>query len=326
MTLLNERRTLHLVDPEVAPPLDYFPPFNLSPATLVPVRELLANMPTPADPAALFPDVTRTEHVIPGRNGDPDVGIILYRPHTVAASAPALIWMHGGGFVLGSAQDDDLACHGYAAGAGAVVVSVDYRLAPETPAPGPLNDCYAALSWSFAHAEELGIDPDRIAVGGASAGGGLAACLAILARDLGEIPVCFQLLAYPMLDDRTASSSEAGPYQGEFVWEPGDNRFGWSSYLGRTPGGDDVTAHEAAARVATTDGLPPAYIAVGSVDLFAEEDLAYAQRLIRAGVPVELHVYPGGYHGFVMAAQARITQAYRRDLAAALARALEPKE
>jgi triacylglycerol lipase len=231
-----------------------------------------------------------------------------------------MVWIHGGGYIIGSAANDDLVCRRMAAQTGAVVASVDYRLAPETPAPGSVHDCYAALRWVHENAGSLGVDTACVAIGGPSAGGGLAACLAILARDHGEFPVSFQLLIYPMLDDRTASTVDPGPYVGEFVWSPASNQFGWASLLGHEPGGAGVSPYASAARVESVEGLPPTFISVGSLDLFAEEDIEYARRLLRAGIPTELHVYPGGYHGFNMAPDARITQAYFRDMIGALDR------
>lgn len=313
--------TRHLVDPEVAPMLDTYPHFEFAAATLPAIREQV-NTPQPGmpDPAELYPDVTRTERFIPGLGSDPDVGILFYEPAGRATPTPAMVWIHGGGFIVGRAANDDLMCRRLAAQTGCVVASVDYRLAPETPAPGSVHDCYAALRWVHENAESLGVDTARVAIGGASAGGGLAACLAILARDRGEFPVSFQLLIYPMLDDRTASTVDAGPYVGEFVWTPAGNRFGWASLLGREPGGEDVSPYASAARVESVAGLPRTYISLGSLDLFAEEDVEYARRLLRAGIPTELHVYPGGHHGFSMAPDARITLAYFRDMISALDR------
>jgi triacylglycerol lipase len=313
--------TRHLVDPECAPILDAFQPFEFTAATLPAIRERL-NAPVPGapDPAELFPHVTRTDHVAPGLDGDPGVAILVYEPAAYATPAPCLVWIHGGGYIIGAAANEDLLCRRIAEQTGAVVASVDYRLAPETPAPGPVHDCYAALRWVHENADMLGVDTARVAIGGASAGGGLAACLAILARDRGELPVSFQLLIYPMLDDRTASTADPGPYVGEFIWTPASNRFGWASLLGHEPGGAGTSPHASAARVSSVDGLPPAYLSVGSLDLFAEEDIEYARRLLRAGIPTELHVYPGGYHGFNMAPDARITAAHFRDMIGALGR------
>ncbi|MCK9897945.1 alpha/beta hydrolase fold domain-containing protein [Frankia sp. AgB32] len=224
--------TRHLVDPEVAPALDVFPPFSFSPETLPAIRASMNRVREGAPVAAdVYPDTDRREVLVPGAAGTPDVRVLLYAPKGSHGAAPALLWMHGGGFVIGAADNDDLTCRRIVSATGAVVASVDYRLAPETPAPGPLDDCYAVLRWLHAEAESLGVDVGRIAVGGASAGGGLAACLAILARDRGEITIGFQLLIYPMLDDRTGTSRPAHPYAGEFVWTPADNHFGWSSLL-----------------------------------------------------------------------------------------------
>ena len=201
-------------------------------------------------------------------------------------------------------------------------MSVDYRLAPETRFPGAVEDCYAALSWLVAKAAEVGVDPARIGVMGESAGGGLAAALTLLVRDRGEHRLAFQHLIYPMIDDRTCVTATPNPYAGEFIWTNQANRFGWSSLLGAEPGGEGVSPYAAAARAESVTGLPPAYIATGALDLFLDEDLTYAQRLIRGGVPVELHVYPGAYHGFHWAVDAEVTKAARRDSLAALAKAL----
>ena len=174
-------------------------------------------------------------------------------------------------------------------------MSVQYRLAPETPYPGPLDDCYAGLAWVHQHADELGVDPDRIGIGGQSAGGGLAAGLALLARDRGEVPVAFQLLIYPMLDDRQITPSSGWP---DPIWPPSANTYGWTAYLGDRKGGPDVEPYAAPARATDLAGLPPTLIAVGAIDGFSDEDIDYAVRLRHAGVPVDLHVYAGAPHGF----------------------------
>ena len=315
----------HLIDPEIVALLDVFPVLNLSAETLPVVRETMgAPIEGAPDPAELFPDVTSTEYMVPGAEGDPDVRVIYYAPKNKPTTASAaMVWIHGGGYVLGSADADEILCRRMVTETGAAVASVDYRLAPETKAPGLVEDCYAALRWLHGTADELGVDASRIAVGGASAGGGLAACLAILARDRGEFPIAYQLLIYPMLDDRTASSRDPHPYAGEFLWTPGDNRFGWASILGHEPGGDGVSPYTAAARVESVEGLPATFISVGALDLFLEEDLDYARRLIAAGVPTELHVYPGAYHAYDLNEQAQVTGAYFRDFLGALGRALK---
>ncbi len=235
--------------------------------------------------------------LVPGPMGAPDVPVRVYQPIDRPKTLPALLWIHGGGYVLGEARGDDLQCEHYAREVGCVVVSVDYRLAPEHPFPAPIEDCYAALKWLAGSAAELGVDRSRIAIGGASAGGGLAAGLALLARDPAEVPVCFQLLIYPMIDDRNVQpASEAG--SDHILWTRERNLIGWTSYLGHAPGGPDTSAYAAPSRAIDLSGLPPAYVMVGDVDLFLQEDVEYARRLMASGVPAELHVYPGAFHGF----------------------------
>ena len=170
------------------------------------------------------------------------------------------------------------------------------------------------------------MDTTRIAIGGESAGGGLTAALALLTRDRGEVPLVFQLLIYPMLDDRTVTISDPHPYTGEYIWNAASNRFGWASLLGKEPGSADVSPYAAAARAENLAGLPPAFIAVGTLDLFLEEDLEYARRLIRTGVPTELHVYPGAFHGFPIAADSQVAQTLVRNYLSALARAFRKSE
>jgi acetyl esterase/lipase len=233
-----------------------------------------------------------------------------------------VLHVHGGGYVMGSPDMGAPTNAAYAAQIGAVVVSVDYRLAPETPHPGPVEDCYAALAWLHANADELGVDRARIAISGESAGGGLAAALTLLARDRGKIPVCFQHLIFPMLDDRTTTKADPSPYLGQYVWTPQANVFGWTSLLGHAPGGPGVSPYAAPARAEDLAGLPPTYIICGALDLFLEEDMDYAKRLIRAGVPTELHIYPGAPHGFMFVADAEVTRTFARDSMAAMKRAL----
>lgn len=311
--------TRNLVDPELLTLLDQFPALALSAETLPQTRALLAELRFQA-PAPDFSAIAVSERTVPGPQGAPDVRILLYLPAT--APGGALLWIHGGGYVLGSADQDDLLVKGLVSSVGCAVVSVDYRLAPETPFPGAVEDCYAALRWLYAQAGELGVEAGRIAIGGASAGGGLAAGLGLLTRDRAEVPLAFQLLIYPMLDDRTAVATDLPPYVGEYVWTPQANHFGWTALLGQAPGGPGVSPYAAAARAQRLEGLPPTYLSVGALDLFLEENLEYARRLLRAGVPTELHVYPGAFHGFNMAADARVSQAFVRDQLAALTRAL----
>ena len=295
--------TRHLVAPELARGIDLFPPMDFDQG-IAPFRGgfvLREQSPLPPE----LEVVNREERFIPGAPGDPDVRILLYTPPGVAAaSRPAVLDIHGGGFVLGDPEMGDMLNRQTALELGVVLVSVDYRLAPETAWPGSLHDNYAALCWLAGQAKELGVDPARIAIAGGSAGGGHAAALAIHARNQGGPAICFQLLDFPMLDDRTCVHPEPHPYVGEFVWTPERNHFGWKSLLGAEPGGDDVHETAAPARIADPTGLPPTYISIGALDLFLEESLEYARRLTRAGVPVELHVIPGAYHGSGLTADA----------------------
>jgi acetyl esterase/lipase len=270
-----------------------------------------------------YPNITLTEQWVPGAPGDPEVRILVYNPQNIAAPRPALLWIHGGGYVAGEADSEEGQIKAIVSSIGCTVVSVDYRQAPETPHPGPVEDCYAALKWLYSNVQELGVDSTRIATGGGSAGGGLAAALGLLARDRGEIPLCFQILIFPMLDDRTVTRSDPHPYTGEFFWTNESNRFGWTCLLGKEPGGPDVSPYAAAARAESLAELPPSFIAVGALDLFLEEDLEYARRLIRDGVPTELHIYPGAYHGFMLVPDAYVTQSFNQDLFGAINRAFK---
>jgi acetyl esterase/lipase len=249
--------------------------------------------------------------MIPGAAGAPAVRIIVIGVAADAAPRPAVLHIHGGGNIAGSAADGVVPLQKISAAHGCVVVSVDYRLAPETLFPGSLEDNYAALRWLHANARELGVDRNRIALLGESAGGGHVARLAILARDRGEVPIAMQVMIYPMLDDRTGGSRAVPPHIGTFIWTPAANRFGWESLLGVPAGADSVPRGAVPARVKDLRGLPPTFIGVGSIDLFVEEDIAYAQRLIQAGVPTELLVAAGGFHAFdLIAPEAKISKQF----------------
>lgn len=262
--------------------------------------------------------------VIPGLNGEPEVRVyVVNAGATGEAAKPAILYMHGGGFVLSDASVAIRQLQELAAQLDCVIVSVDYRLAPETAFPGPLNDNYAGLKWLHDNAEGLGVDASRLALMGVSAGGGHAAMLAIAARDRGEIPLLYQALVYPMLDDRTGSSRTLPPQQGRFVWTPAENRYGWSAVLGMPAGSPETPYGSVPARVDDLRGLPPAFIGVGSIDLFADENLEYARRLISAGVPTELLVVPGAFHGFDALAQTKVAQHFKAALAAALSKAFQ---
>jgi acetyl esterase/lipase len=314
------------VDAELRPALEATPHAAYDPANLAAVVALLrdngakraARMPAPVIPAGM----TIEDHTVPGPAGAPDISVRTYRPAGLRPAAPAFYWIHGGGMVMGTVPMSDGYCAGLADHLGALVASVDYRLAPQHPFPAPLEDCYAGLRWLHASAATLGIDPARIAIGGGSAGGGLAAGLALLARDRAEVPLCYQFLVYPMIDDRNATPS-AHAITDTRVWNRITNLAGWHAYLDGRAGAPDVSPYAAPARATDLAGLPPAYINVGTLDLFVDEDIAYAQALSRAGVPVELHVYPGAYHGSSnLVPAAAISQRWLADERAALHRAL----
>jgi len=305
--------------------LGLFPEMNFSAESLPQIRttfkEMNAQITVPE-----FPDISVSERHVPGPQAAPDVRVLVYIPKNVVALMPALLWIHGGGYVIGDADQADLRVKNIVSATNCVAVSVDYRLAPETPHPGPIEDCYAALKWLYTNASDLGVDTTRIAIGGDSAGGGLAAGLALLTRDRGEVPLVLQLLIYPMLDDRTVTTPDPHPYTGEYIWTAESNRFGWTALLGQEPGSPGVSPYAAAARAEKLEGLPPAFIGVGPLDLFLEEDMEYARRLMRAGVSTELHVYPGTFHGFPIVPDSRVSQAFARDYLSALARAFNKNE
>lgn len=272
-----------------------------------------------------YPDVRVEEGHVPGPVGAPAVPVVTYRPMAPHPNAPALVYIHSGGIVSGTPEVDDARCRQMASELGLIIFSVDYRLAPEAPYPAAIEDCYAALKWAHDHATDLGIDRNRLIIGGDSAGGGLTACLALLARDRAEIKVLFQLLIYPMLDDRTGTTLMPSPVLGEYIWTRSANHYAWNAYLGKTPGSAGISEYAAAFRATDLTGLPPAYIGVGSLDLFLDEDLEYARRLMAAGVPTEVCVVPGAYHVFdVFIPDAPMSRQFRDSYFTALQRAISP--
>lgn len=309
--------SLHLVDPALRPLLDLFPTTKLSVETLPEMRAREFPVAPPADTGVMLERIPA-----PGPAGAPDILLHVYRPEAATGDLPCIYHIHGGGYVGGSASQMEAFHKPLSAALGCAIVSVDYRLAPETVFPGAIEDCYAGLGWTIANAATLGIDTARLGVMGESAGGGFAAALALLARDRGEYALAFQHLIYPMIDDRTCTHADPHPFAGEFIWHAHNNRFGWASLLGTEPGGPDVSPYAAAARAADLAGLPPTFISTGALDLFLEEDIDYARRLTRAGVPTEFHIYPGAFHGFDMMPEAEIAEASRRDSRAALKRFL----
>jgi acetyl esterase/lipase len=280
---------LTLVPADVRERLAEIGEFVLSDQTLAAMRgRQLRDPGTPSDA------VDHVDDHAPGGAGDPDVPVRLHRERGVAEPRPCLISIHGGGYVIGSHLGDDGRFDRWCPALRCVGVSVGYRLAPETPFPGPLEDCYAVLRWAYQNARHLGIDAGRIGIMGGSAGGGLAAGLALLARDRGEIPVAFQVLSYPMLDDRMETRSARA---GAPLWGPSANQFGWRSYLSGL-GRQDVPGYAAPARAGVLAGLPATFITVGNLDGLLDEDIDYARRLIAAGVPTDLHVFADAPHAF----------------------------
>jgi acetyl esterase/lipase len=285
-------------DPECGEVLASLPPFPPLTAEAILFLRAAEFIPRPTnEDLARGGAFTVEERMAQGPVGAPDVGLIICRPTAPAGPVPALYFTHGGGMIAGTARDAlaeilDLAEH-----VGAAVVSVEYRLAPETPHPGPVEDCYAGLLRTVENASELGIDEERIVLVGGSAGGGLAAALALLARDRGGPALAGQLLMCPMLDDRNDSPSVHQMAELP-MWNRQANDVGWTALLGTDRGGPDVPLYAAPARAADLSDLPPAFIDVGSADSFRSEDVEYAERIWRAGGIAELHVWPGGYHGF----------------------------
>ena len=263
--------------------------------------------------------VKRTE-IFASQESGPDVRCLLYQPEAESdGPMGGYLHMHGGGYLFGTPDGWDLSNLLLASKLGIVVLSVDYRLAPEHPIPAPLDDCYAGLAWLHGNAESLGVDPNRIGIGGESAGGGLAAALAIKARDAKEFGVCFQALTYPMLDDRTGTEDQPGdPLVGEFVWTRQLNQYGWSRYLGAA----NREAPQVPARLESFDGLPPTWMFTATLDLFRDENIDYARRLMEAGVSCDLLVYPGACHGFQGVEGSALSKRYRQDFVAALERGL----
>ena len=295
---------LSLVDPELAVALEQFPQMDIW-SDLPLSRKLIAQARLglmAALPA--IENVTSTDYRVPsmavlGASAAPEVSVRVYRPEDQTQRLPALLWIHGGGYCLGSMEQDDYLVRQMVKEVACAVVSVDYRLAPEHPFPAPLDDCYSALCWLFSNTEQLNVDGSRIGIGGISAGAGLAAGLALLARDQGEVLPIFQALLCPMIDDRgiTASSHSITD---ERVWNRNSNIKGWQAYLGpdMSGGAESPSAYAAPSRAEDLTGLPKAYIAVGSVDAFVDENTDYAERLNAAGVDTQFEIFPGGFHAF----------------------------
>lgn len=310
----------YAIDPQLADSLSMLPtpdPSDLA-ATRARAREVFARMPAP--------DLTgvRTEdRTVPGPDGEPDIRVRIYRPDRSATTA-GLFCVHGGAFMVGDLETEHRRCVSIARESGAVVVSVGYRLAPETPYPGPLEDVYAGLVWFADHAHELGVDPERIAIRGISAGGGLCAGLALLARDRRGPSIMFQYLGAPELDDRLTTPSMTA-YVDTPMMDRANVVASWEAYLGSgVPGSVDVPPYAAPARATDLRGLPSAYVSVMHFDPLRDEGMEYALRMLAAGVTVELHLFPGTFHGSSLVSHAEVSRRDAAEETAVLRRVLQP--
>ena len=310
------------VDPEPLLVLQAYPRYDLTDALLPQIRAGLLERMGTARASGAYPDIKCHERRIPGYDGDPDVRVLVYEPPT-RACRPALLHIHAGGHVMGLPEMSDPQHRRFAHDISCVVVSVDYRLAPEHPYPAGLHDCLAVLRWLHANAGPLAIDPAFIGVAGESAGAGMAVGLALLVRDRYECAIKYLSLAAPMLDDRTGSSDEPCLRSQDLSWSRKSNQFGWRALL-RTTGTTVPEAYAAPARATSYAGLPDTFISVGSLDLLAQESLTFAARLMQDNVGVELKLYPGAYHGFDRVPEAQLSQQFVMDRSRALKRAITP--
>ena len=314
MNTVSPSGTAHLLDAQLLPFVQAVPPADLS--DIAATRDAILQQFSSAGGEPF------TIRLAEGRGDAPDVEVYVFNAGQPDAGRPAVLHIHGGGMVCGSARMAAFMSPPIVRAVDAVVVSVEYRLSPETPFPGPQEDCYAALAWLFANAGELGIDRERVIVIGESAGGGLAAALALMVRDRGEYRLKGQLLIFPMLDHRTGGDDDRwrNPATGEFVWTRQANQIGWKALQGDYQVDDGWKAWFSPALADDLSGLPPTYIATGALDLFLDEDLDYARRLVACGVPVDLNVYAGAPHGFQLAAGTDVAMRADVDLRAALQR------
>ncbi|MFC4295560.1 alpha/beta hydrolase [Novosphingobium tardum] len=320
---MTEPSTRHLVNPDFLPVIDALPFRTFDHETLHQARAESGERFRALGEPVIAPQV----RTVAGPGGD--LELYCFDPAPGTSGRAALLHVHGGGMFLGSAREMASGPAGISAALGIPVVSVEYRLAPEAPFPAPQDDCLAALRWMSENAEELGIDSARIGILGESAGGGLAAATALMARDTGGPALAAQILVYPMLDHRTGGDDCAWRNRttGEFVWTRSSNRFGWEALQGSYQVDDARKGWFSPALADDLSGLPPTVILTGSLDLFFDEDLDYARRLVDAGVPVELHSYPGAIHGFNIMPESSVSQAFARDMLGAASRllGLEPR-
>lgn len=296
-------RELPPLDHEVAAALEEIPDdyilanlvdFDDMPGTREQMSQVMEVM---LDEVPEVPGVESEDVSIPGSAQDQEISLRIYRPIDAESSLPCIYWIHGGGMVMGDLDQSDPTCEQLVDELGCIVVSVDYRLAPEHPYPAPVDDCFIGLEWVAENTEELGIDASRIAISGQSAGGGLSAAVALRARDEGGPELCFQLLIYPMLDDRNVSESSK-QVTDIGIWDRDMNVQAWEAYLGELSGSDDLPPYAAPGRVNDLSGLPPTFVDVGTHDAFRDETIFYVKRLVESGVETEFHLLPGGFHAY----------------------------
>jgi acetyl esterase len=322
--LVHDAKVTYAFDPELIPVIEMLPKRTSEVTPVEESRRLIDDLFKNLVGTVDMSGVQMREESVPGPDAA-EVPLRIFTPE-VRTTRGAILDVHGGGFTVGSATMDDPANTTMARELGAVVVSVDYRLAPENPFPAGLEDCYASLVWLAKNAEQLGIDADNIVIHGASAGGGLCAALAILARDRGGPTIAFQYLGIPELDDRLATASMQA-FTDTPLWNLPSAEHSWDCYLGEgVRGTAEVSPYAAPARATDLTGLPPAYISAMHFDPLRDEDIAYAQALLAAGVTVELHLFPGTFHGSTLATKAEVSKREMAESLAVLGRALKPAD
>lgn len=309
------------IDPELLELIANRPALRLSAEKIQKSRDFIVQA-AKAAKTILDPAVRLDELHVTSRFDSNAIRVLRYQPASTSSQTPVLLHCHAGGFVMGTPEMTELENIRLVKELSCTIFSVDYRLAPEHPYPTALHDVYSVLSWLHDNAETLKIDKTRIGIKGESGGGGIAAGVVLFVRDTPGPKLAFQHLIYPMLDDRTVLRTDIHEHIGQVMWTNEHNRFGWYSLLGKEPGSAEVSPYAAAARASDLRGLPPTFISVGALDLFCEENIAYAQRLLTQGVPVELHVYPRAFHGFRNATTSRVAKQAAQDSLEALRRSL----
>ncbi|MDQ2837645.1 MAG: alpha/beta hydrolase [Actinomycetota bacterium] len=298
MTSAGTEHGMLAYDPELRPALRSFAGQPaLAEATLATARQAMIAANQSCAEAVGDRPISWQDQLIPGPAGAPELLVTVLRPTHPQPAAAGIYNIHGGGMMLDNRFSDLPRLVSLVEEFGCVAVTVEYRLAPEHPHPAPVQDCYAGLCWMAEHSEQLGFDPARLLVIGGSAGGGLAAGVSLLARDLAGPAIAGQLLLCPMIDDRNDSPSTRR-FAESPIWSRASNTLGWRSLLGDSAGSAAVSGYAAPARAAELAGLPAAFVEVGAAEIFLDEDVEYARRLWQAGVPTELHVWAGAYHGF----------------------------